>query len=324
MGERTVIKDLKGTLGPGPGGYSVDKQKQNNVSYSMGGRLEDLEFKKRNFAPGPGNYEIKPRESIPSMKFGSGSRTSLDGGKEAHQKPGPGAYAGSMSTLKSSPKFGFGSSTREGFKTLSVPGPGNYPAKAFTGRDGAAYSMGALTMYAPKKKEEAQKPGPGVYSPDTAFSKKREPAFKMGTEVRKNLGVETQRKFQTAPGQYDPMVEYTKMKAAGWRIGHEKRPGMVRKGHESLPGPNVYDIPSKAVEGPQVHLHAKCDNVDYDKKKNVPGPGTYALQNSPNTRHHRGAAFSLGTSQRSDLGGGKEGRAKPGPGMYDSLNDFKK
>ena len=58
------------------------------------------------------------------------------------------------------------------------------------------------------------------------------------------------------------MVEYTKMKAAGWRIGHEKRPGMVRKGHESLPGPAVYDIPSKAVEGPKVHLHAKTDHVD--------------------------------------------------------------
>ena len=85
----------------------------------MGGKLEDLEFKKRNFQPGPGNYEIKPRDSIPSMKFGTGSRTSLDGGKEVKMKPGPGAYTGNSTTVqKSSPKFGFGSSTREGFKTL--------------------------------------------------------------------------------------------------------------------------------------------------------------------------------------------------------------
>ena len=48
----------------------------------MGGKLEDLEFKKRNFSPGPGNYEVKLRGSIPSMKFGSGMRASLDGGKE--------------------------------------------------------------------------------------------------------------------------------------------------------------------------------------------------------------------------------------------------
>jgi len=150
MGEKTVIKSLAGTLGPGPGGYNVDQQKKANFSYSMGGKLEDLEFKKRNFAPGPGNYEIKPRDSIPSMKFGSGSRTSLDGGKDALAKPGPGTYYGGMANLRASPKFGFGSSTREGFKTLSVPGPGNYAPKAYLGKDGPTYSMGALTTYAPK------------------------------------------------------------------------------------------------------------------------------------------------------------------------------
>ena len=65
----------------------------------MGGKLEDLEFKKRNFAPGPGNYEVKVIGGIPSMKFGSGSRTSLDGGKESNQKPGPGAYAGDSTKI---------------------------------------------------------------------------------------------------------------------------------------------------------------------------------------------------------------------------------
>ena len=44
MGQRTVIKQLKGKLGPGPGGYSVDKAKNENVSFSMGGKLEDLAF----------------------------------------------------------------------------------------------------------------------------------------------------------------------------------------------------------------------------------------------------------------------------------------
>ena len=49
MGEKTKIKQLTGVLGPGPGGYSVDKAKQENFAFSMGGKLEDLEFKKRNF-----------------------------------------------------------------------------------------------------------------------------------------------------------------------------------------------------------------------------------------------------------------------------------
>ena len=90
---------MAGVLGPGPGGYSVDKQKVQNFAYSMGAKLENIEFKKRNFQPGPGNYEIKPRDSIPSMKFGTGSRSSLDGGKEIKMKPGPGAYAGDAHTI---------------------------------------------------------------------------------------------------------------------------------------------------------------------------------------------------------------------------------
>ena len=49
MGEKTKIKQLAGVLGPGPGGYNVDKQKSANFQFSMGAKLEDLEFKKRNF-----------------------------------------------------------------------------------------------------------------------------------------------------------------------------------------------------------------------------------------------------------------------------------
>ena len=71
-------------------------------------------------------------------------------------------------------------------------------------------------------------------------------------------------------------------------------------------------------------MHAKVDKVDQNKKKNVPGPGNYDLQNSPNTRHNKGPSFSLGTSQRADLAGHKEGKQKPGPGNYDNTADMKK
>ena len=59
----------------------------------MGGKLEDLDFKKRNFQPGPGRYDNEKQHSIPSMKFGTGMRTSLDSGKEGKFKPGPGVYS---------------------------------------------------------------------------------------------------------------------------------------------------------------------------------------------------------------------------------------
>ena len=34
MGEKLEIKDLRGKLGPGPGGYTVDKQKKSDLKYS--------------------------------------------------------------------------------------------------------------------------------------------------------------------------------------------------------------------------------------------------------------------------------------------------
>ena len=65
--------------------------------------------------------------------------------------------------------------------------------------------------------------------------------------------------FQTSPGQYDPIPEKTKLKAAGWRIGTEQRKGMVTKGQERVPGAGTYAIPSRISEGPKVHMHAKTD-----------------------------------------------------------------
>ena len=58
----------------------------------MGNRLEDLAFNAKNFGPGPGQYQSFGRKSVPSMKFGTGNRTALDGGKETRLKPGPGNY----------------------------------------------------------------------------------------------------------------------------------------------------------------------------------------------------------------------------------------
>lgn len=56
MGAKSPSKHQAGELGPGPSGYTYDKAKKDNVKFSMGGRLEDLDFKKKNFQPGPGTY----------------------------------------------------------------------------------------------------------------------------------------------------------------------------------------------------------------------------------------------------------------------------
>ena len=101
----------------------------------MGGKLEDLEFKKQKYKPGPGAHDPSKRVDIPSMKFGSGQRSSLDTKTFA---PGPGQYAQDTEKLRqTAPKFGFGTSTRqgEGKGKAYVPGPGNYATQTFTGKD---------------------------------------------------------------------------------------------------------------------------------------------------------------------------------------------
>ena len=44
------------------------------------------------------------------------------------------------------------------------------------------------------------KPGPGAYAPDFYPTKKKEPNFKIGSEVRKNYAADKARLFQTSPG----------------------------------------------------------------------------------------------------------------------------
>ena len=91
----------------------------------MGKTLEDLEFKAKNFGPGPGRYESTGLKTVSSMKFGTGNRPSPDGGKETRLKPGPGNYSIDQSKVKTSPpKYGFGTADRDGNMRSSAPGPG--------------------------------------------------------------------------------------------------------------------------------------------------------------------------------------------------------
>ena len=101
----------------------------------MAGKLEDIEFKKQSYVPGPGTHNPEKPKALPSMKFGTGQRSEL---ALKTVSPGPGNYTqdGDPGNLKSAPKFGFGTSKRTSSNAnLNVPGPGNYHAKSFTGED---------------------------------------------------------------------------------------------------------------------------------------------------------------------------------------------
>lgn len=72
IGQKTAVKSLAGELGPGPGGYSADKQKKGDFKFSMGGKIKNIAFDKQSYKPGPGNYSAEKPHNVPTMKFGTG------------------------------------------------------------------------------------------------------------------------------------------------------------------------------------------------------------------------------------------------------------
>ena len=100
FGKRLENKHFNGMLGNGPASYNVDKMKRSQ-SYSMAGKLENLEVKKRNFAPGPGAYNLQHLDNknmprSPSSKFGTETRNRSPHMKEQKTVPGAGTYAPSF------------------------------------------------------------------------------------------------------------------------------------------------------------------------------------------------------------------------------------
>ena len=65
-----------------------------------------------------------------------------------------------------------------------TPGPGNYKLKPLIGEEGKKNSIHGTIDYTPEKKEQSYKPGPGNYNPDYQVAKKREPAYKLGSDIR--------------------------------------------------------------------------------------------------------------------------------------------
>lgn len=109
--------------------------------------------------------------------------------------------------MNASPRFGFGSGKRDDMaRKTGVPGPGHYTAASIIGKDGPAKTMAATIDWAPERREQKGKPGPGTYNGDVKFATMRkEASWRIGTETRNDLALEKRKQFQTAPGQYDPL-----------------------------------------------------------------------------------------------------------------------
>ena len=120
---------------PGPGNYQTIVPRDTPL-YSMGSKLEDLEFKKRNFQPGAGTYNPTKESTVKKFPaYSMGAKLKGELGK-ANNVPGPGTYVNSAEKLRNkSPSFGFGTMKRPDIagKASEVPGPGSYVIKSRVG-----------------------------------------------------------------------------------------------------------------------------------------------------------------------------------------------
>lgn len=226
---KSSLDGNKNMNSPGPGTYSGEKPKADDLQFSIGVKIDNMKSNMQ--VPGPGTYE-RYKESTIGTKFSKDQRQSMEA---KGNRPGPGQHAPDYTKVKkSAPRFGFGSETRNSIeKSKMSPGPGNYKIRSLIGEEGQHNSIHGTIDYTPEKKEQSYKPGPGVYSPDLLAVKKREPAFKQGTGARGDDAMnKTKSKFQVSPDRYNPKYDFTSTisSPSKWKFGSEPRNSMEAKG----------------------------------------------------------------------------------------------
>ncbi|CDW84498.1 UNKNOWN [Stylonychia lemnae] len=313
-------------------GNQIQKQKRKNslsrkiscgiIQISMGARYKTLDQKLKDGIPGPGEYQNAndTNKSIPSMKFGTSSRLSLEINKNI---PGPGDYVGNFENIsRAAPKFGFGSGQRDdslGKLKKFIPGPGQYEPPEIIGKEGQSKSMGIKPTIDLQEKELKSKPGPGQYDPNPDAMLKNSPNLKIGTAKRDDLAFKKQ-EYKPSPNNYNPNDSFSRTQSAAWGFGSSNRPLIADKRKQEFPGPNQYEIPSRVVEGPKFIMGQRTKDPLADKD-NIPGPGKYDTVNKSTSKIKNEPSFSIGTGSRADIANLKQKGPIPGPGNYQSLDE---
>jgi len=149
-----------------------------------------------------------------------------------------------------------------------------------TGNESQGKTLGL--KHANIKSTVALNPGPGAYnSPGQAMNPmlRKSPNWKIGSAKRDDQERVSRRVMNNPPpGCYSPNFMSATEAAATWKFGSSKRAPLNNA--KNVPGPNNYDVPSKAVEGPTFHMGLKLDNRSsigtyVARTKHVPGAGGY-------------------------------------------------
>ncbi len=245
--------------------------------------------------PGPGAYNHKGTLEVPSSKFGTGQRASLNPNDKG--QPGPGQHSPDFHKVKNdAPKYGFGSESRNASALKGQgPGPGGYELQPLIG-SGVKNTMHATIDYTPEKKENAQKPGPGAYNGDYTNVKRREAAYKIGTATRADLDSKKRLLHTVSPDKYNPNIGTIKNSAAKWGFGTDNRKGLSNN-KDNVPGAGAYNIPSRMLEGPKYVIGSKLGG-EQDHRRLNPGPGAYNTNAHDNPNMKISSKYKFGSANR--------------------------
>lgn len=258
--------------------------------------------------------------------------------------PGPAAYLSRTERFTRGGKFG--RAKRRGLEFYSAaPGPGQYPAKSFIGKDGPKpLVLSRRPDTSPKYGDHS--PGPGTYK---LMSRSMINGFTMGKSKRQETFGSNN---VPGPLAYTPSDLSKRKSSPRWSyfyyffkqfsMGKGKRPPLLPP--KDGPGPCTYVVPSNiGKEGFKPILHGKHppekpDEIpgpgsydpnykvmlekfpaialstgprvekDFSTKKDIPGPGTYSMNSTLN-----GPKFGFGVSGKSSP---KPDKEIPGPGAY--------
>ena len=163
-------------------------------------------------------------------------------------KPGPGMYESLSDMKKTAPRYGFGTEKRPEVARKSMsPGPGGYEAKKVIGAEGTQKSMSPKLSLDYKVKNDKLVPGPGQYEFHLK-AMKTAPNYGIGTSKRSQNASPGMKGVSTDPGAYNPNSTFTKRSSPNYRMGSETRKMFDDKHTKSVPGPGNYAIGSKAFE----------------------------------------------------------------------------
>jgi Sperm-tail PG-rich repeat len=116
-------------------------------------------------------------------------------------------------------------------------------------------------------------PGPGAYDPHFERTRLSEAGYRMSKAAREDIIFNKSIRGKPSPLDYRPNDALTRSAMAAYKFGSQSR--MASTSKFNSPGPDKYNITSKAIEGPKYGMGVKTSDLLAKRRESLPGPGAY-------------------------------------------------